>query len=221
MDEIAALGIRGITINASSIHDGHAPLIVHMENGVVTGIITIYMGSVVGRAVSKGVLKNPVVFHTHGSRPANLEDGRDHIDVAFIAAPTANSMGNFTGKIGKSACGSLGYAFADAECADKVVKITDNLVSNPLNTVAISETNVDYVVAVESIGDPGGIVSSTTRMPKDPVALRIAETAARAIDASGLLKDGVSFQSGAGSASLTTADFLKKYLRKSSMEARP
>lgn len=218
LDEIAAMGIKNITVNASSIHDGHAPIIGHMKSGVVTGLMTNYMGPVVGRAVSEGALQNPVIFHTHGSRATNLENGTDHIDVAFLAAPTADTMGNCTGKIGKSACGSLGYAFADAQCADKVVVITDNLVPYPLNTVSISETSVDYVVEVPSIGDPKGIVSGTTKMPKDPVALKIAEIAAKAIDASGLLTDGVSFQTGAGGASLATAAFLKTIMQEKKIQ---
>ena len=212
LDEIAAMGIRDLTVNASSIHDGHAPMIEHMKSGVVTGLETNYIGPAVGRAISEGVLKNPVIFRTHGSRPSDLEQGVSKIDVAFLAAPTADPMGNCTGKIGKSACGSLGYAFADAQCAAKTVVITDNLVDYPLYDWSISEDFVDYVVQVDAIGDPRGIVSGTTRMPKDPIALRIAQTAARAIDASGLLKDGVSFQTGAGGASLATADFLKQIM---------
>lgn len=212
MDEIAKLGIKDLTINASSIHDGHAPLIEHMKNGVVTGLETNYIGPVVGQAISEGVLKKPVIFRTHGGRPSDLERGVSKIDVAFIAAPTSDTMGNCTGKIGKSACGSLGYAFVDAECADKTIVITDNLVEYPMYDYSISEVYVDYVVAVDQIGDPAGIVSGTTRMPKDPVALKIAETAAKAIDASGLLKDGVSFQTGAGGASLAVAGYLKKIM---------
>ena len=96
--------------------------------------------------------------------------------------------------------------------ADKVVVITDHLVPYPLSDFSIPEPNVDFVVQVESIGDPNGIVSGTTRMPKDPVALKIAETAAKAIDASGLLKDGVSFQTGAGGASLAVASFLMEIM---------
>lgn len=214
MEEIAKLGIKDLTINASSIHDGHAPLIEHMKNGVVTGLETDYIGPVVGKAISEGVLKNPVIFRSHGGRPSALETGKSKIDVAFLAAPTSDTMGNCTGKIGKSACGSLGYAFVDAECAAKTVVITDNLVPYPLTEYSIDEVNVDYVVAVDAIGDPKGIVSGTTRMPKDPVALKIADLAAKAIDASGLLKDGVSFQTGAGGASLATADFLKNIMVK-------
>jgi citrate lyase subunit alpha/citrate CoA-transferase len=212
MEEIAALGIRDLTINASSIHDVHTPLVEHMKSGVVTGLETDYIAASVGTAISAGVLKNPVIFRTHGGRPADIEKGASHIDVAFIAAPTADCQGNCTGTIGKSACGSLGYAFSDAAKADKVVIITDNLVPYPLALRSISEYHVDYVVAVESIGDPSHIASGTTKMPRDPLALRMADIAAKAIDASGLLVDGVSFQTGAGGASLATAASLRRIM---------
>lgn len=218
MKEIAALGIKNLTINASSIHDGHEPLIEHIRNGVVTGLETNYIGPVVGKAISQGIMEQPVIFRTHGGRPSSLETGKSRIDVAFIAAPTADTMGNCTGKIGKSACGSLGYAFVDAMCADKTVVITDNLVPYPLPGFSISEVYVDYVVKVDAIGDPEGIVSGTTKMPKSPISLKIADYAAKAIDASGLLKDGFSFQTGAGGASLATADYLKKIMLKKNIK---
>lgn len=212
LDEIAAMGIRDLTVNASSIHDGHAPLIEHIKTGVVTGLETNYIGPVVGREISKGILKRPVVFRTHGGRPSSLETGEFHIDVAFIAAPASDPMGNCTGKRGPSACGALGYAFVDAMYADHTVVITDCLEAYPLIGYSISEVYVDQVVQVPSIGDPNGIVSGTTKLPKSPVALKIAEYAAKAIDASGLLRDGFSFQTGAGGASLATAAALKEIM---------
>ena len=69
------------------------------------------------------------------------------------------------------------------------------------------------VVAVDAIGDPAGIVSGTTRMTRNPVAITIAQTAARVIASSGLLKDGFSFQTGAGGASLATAMYLEKIMK--------
>ena len=212
MAEIDAMGIRDLTLNASSIFDVHAPLIELMKRGVVTGLETDYIGSAVGEAISRGVLKKPVVFRTHGGRPADIVKGTSHIDVAFIAAPASDEMGNCTGMLGKSACGSLGYAFADAEHADRVVVVTDELVEYPLVQRSISESCVDFVVRVDSIGDPAKIVSGTTRMPRDPIALRIADMAAKAIDASGLLRDGVSFQTGAGGASLATAASVRRIM---------
>ena len=209
MDTIAQLGIKDLNVNASSVFDTHAPLLDHIQNEVVTGLSADYSAATVGRAISNGVMKKPVQFRTHGGRPSDISLGRTPIDVAFIAAPAADPMGNCSGKYGKSACGSLGYAFADAMYAKKVVVITDNLVPYPMQDYSISEDYVDYVVTVDAIGDPKGIVSGTTRITRDPVGLVMASHAAKVIEASGLLTDGFSFQTGAGGASLAAAKFLK------------
>ncbi|MHC1719314.1 MAG: citrate lyase subunit alpha [Clostridiaceae bacterium] len=214
MNEIAAMNIKGLTVNASSLFDTHLPLIEHAKNHVVRTIQTDYMSGVVGRCISEGVMEEPVEFRTHGGRPSAIELGYTPIDVAFIAAPASDSMGNCTGKYGKSACGSLGYAFPDAMNAKKVIVITDNLVPYPLPGWSIPETYVDYVVEVDAIGDPSGIVSGTTRITRDPIGLIMAADAARVIQHSGLLKDGFSFQTGAGGASLAAAKFLKDIMLK-------
>ena len=209
MEQVAALGIKDINVNASSLFDAHTPLQTHIENHVVTGISADYISSGLGRAISRGIMENPVQFRTHGGRPSDICQGKTPIDVAFIAAPTSDPMGNCSGKYGKSACGSLGYAYADAMHAKKVVVITDNLVEYPMQDWSISEDYVDYVVQVDAIGDPKGIVSGTTRITRDPVGLMMAKYAAKVIEASGLLKDGFSFQTGAGGASLAAAKYLK------------
>jgi len=218
MEELAQKGIKNLTVNASSVFDCHKPLIDHIQNGVVTKLCCNYMAAGVGRAISAGIMDTPVEFRTHGGRPADIVSGKTPIDVAFIAAPTADTMGNCTGKIGKSACGSLGYAYADAMYAKKVVVITDNLVPYPLTERSIDETYIDYVVPVEAIGDPAGIVSGTTKITRDPVGLVMAETAAKVIQASGLLKDGFSFQTGAGGATLAAAKFLKDIMLKENIK---
>ena len=212
LEQIADLGIKDINVNASSLFDAHTPILEHIENHVVTGISADYIAAGVGRAISQGIMEKPVQFRTHGGRPSDICLGRTPIDVAFIAAPTADPMGNCSGKYGKSACGSLGYAYADAMHAKKVVIITDNLVPYPLQDFSISEDYVDYVVQVDAIGNPKGIVSGTTQITRDPVGLVMAAHAAKVIEASGLLKDGFSFQTGAGGASLAAAKFLKEIM---------
>ena len=214
MEEIAAMGIRDLTLNASSLFDTHRPLLEHIRNGVVTKILTDYVSAGIGHAISEGILNTPVEFRTHGGRADDICSGKTPIDVAFIAAPTSDAMGNCTGKTGRSACGSLGYAMPDAMHAKKVIVITDNLVPYPLQGWSIPETCVDYVVQVEAIGDPAGIVSGTTAITRDPVGLVMAKNAAKVIRASGLLQDGFSFQTGAGGASLAAAAFLKDMMLK-------
>ena len=218
MDEIASMGIRDLTVNASSLFDTHQPLLAHIRAGVVTGIQASYISLGVGKEISRGILEKPVEFRTHGGRASDISLGRTPIDVAFIAAPTADPMGNCTGKTGKSACGSMGYAFADAMFAKKVVVITDNLVPYPLIDRAITEEYVDFVVCVDAIGNPKGIVSGTTRITRDPVGLVMASHAAKVIESSGLLKEGFSFQTGAGGASLAAAKFLKEIMLKKGIQ---
>ena len=218
MEQIAEMGIRDLTVNASSLFDVHIPLTEHMRSGVVTNLITDYMAGGIGKIVSGGVMANPVQFRTHGGRPRDISLGITPIDVAFIAAPTSDPMGNCSGKYGKSACGSLGYAFADAMYARKVIIITDNLVPYPMQDFSISENYVDYVVTVDAIGNPKGIVSGTTKITRDPVGLVMAANAAKVIAASGLLKDGFSFQTGAGGASLAAAQFLKEIMLKEKIQ---
>ena len=209
MEEIANLGIRELTLNASSIFDVHAPALEeHIKNGVVRKINTNYMSAGLGRRISEGLMDEPVDFRTHGGRPRDIALGNTPIDVAFIAAPTADAMGNCTGKLGPSACGSLGYAFPDAMYAKQVIVITDNLVPYPLLGWSIPEIYVNYVVEVPAIGNPKGIVSGTTKITRDPVGLVMAQSAVDVICHSGLLKDGFSFQTGAGGASLAAAKFL-------------
>jgi citrate lyase subunit alpha/citrate CoA-transferase len=133
--------------------------------------------------------------------------------VAFIAAPAADDYGNINGVSGPAACGSLGYSFPDAEYASHVVAVTDHIEDYPLSPISISQTRVDFVVKVDKIGDPKGIVSGSTRITRDPVQLKIAETAARVIGASGLLKDGFSFQTGAGGASLAVAHYVRNMMK--------
>jgi len=214
MDQIAAMGIRDLTLNASSLFDTHLPLEEHIRNHVVRKINTNYISAGLGRLISEGLMEEPVSFRTHGGRPRDISLGITPIDVAFIAAPSADCAGNCSGKFGPSACGSLGYAFPDAMYAKKVIVITDNLVDYPLPGWSIPEIYVDYVVAVDAIGNPAGIVSGTTKITRDPVGLIMAETAVKVIQHSGLLQDGFSFQTGAGGASLAAARFLMDVMLK-------
>ena len=153
-------------------------------------------------------------LYGHGGRPRAIESGDLKIDIAFIAAPACDDFGNINGVDGKAACGSLGYAISDAMYAEKAVAITDNLVPYPACPIEISQIYVDYVVKVDEIGDPSGIVSGTTKITKDPIGLKIAKEAVKVIRYSGLLKDGMSFQTGAGGTSLAVAKELKDLMIK-------
>lgn len=213
MDELADLGVRGLRVAASSIFPTHARLVDHIRAGVVDRIVSSYITGPVARAISDGLLPTPAVFQTHGGRARAIESGDLLIDVAFVAAPCADSYGNLNGIDGKAACGPLGYPMVDARHAAHVIAVTDTLRPYPLTTIDIPQDQVDQVVVVDSVGDPARIISGTTRVTEDPLGLAIAAMAARVIDASGLLKDGFSFQTGAGGVSLAVADCIGDLMR--------
>ena len=85
MDEIAAMGIRDLTVNASALFDTHAPLLDHIKNHVVRKVQTNYISAGIGRQISAGLMDEPVEFRTHGGRPRDIALGITPIDVAFIA----------------------------------------------------------------------------------------------------------------------------------------
>lgn len=212
VQEIDALGIRDIAIASSSIHQVHAALIPYIQKGVITSF-ECGVNGLIGEMVSTGELHCPITVRTHGGRARSMMTGEVVVDVSFIAAPTCDIYGNINGYFGKSACGALGYAHSDAEYAKTVIAVTDNLQPYPICPISISQTMADYVVEVESLGDPSKIVSTTTMITKDPVGLMIAKYAAEVIETSGLLKDGFSFQTGSGGTSLAVANNIRNKMK--------
>jgi citrate lyase subunit alpha/citrate CoA-transferase len=219
LDKIASLGIKNLTVASSSLNAVHEPLIEHIKNGVVTKIITSGVRGPLAEAISSGILKTPIIIRSHGGRARAIEAGDLQIDVAFLGAPCCDEYGNANGYSGKSFCGSLGYAKVDAEYANKVVLITDNLVEYPNVPASIIQTDVDYVVKVDAIGDPNGIVSGAARYTKDPRELLIAKYAAETIEASGYFVPGFSIQCGTGGASLAVARFIREKMIEKDIKA--
>lgn len=214
MEEIANMGIKNLSIAPSSIANVHEPLIEHIKNGVITNITSSGLRDKVGAAISSGIMENPVVIRSHGGRARAIARGDIHIDVAFLGAPSSDVYGNANGTNGKATCGSLGYAMVDAKYADQVVIITDTLVAYPNIPISIPQTDVDYVVVVDAIGDPQGIAKGATRFTKNPKELLIAEYAAKVITNSPYYKEGFSFQTGTGGASLAVTRFMREQMIK-------
>lgn len=210
LEEIANMGIKNISIAPSSLANVHEPVIDHINNGVVTNITSSGLRDKIGAAISEGIMENPVVIRSHGGRARAIATGDIKIDVAFLGAPSSDKYGNVNGTKGKTTCGSLGYAMIDAKYADQVVVITDSLVPYPNTPISIPQTDVDYVVEVDEIGDPQGIAKGATRFTQDPKELLIAEYASKVITASPYFKNGYSFQTGTGGAALAVSRYLRQ-----------
>lgn len=211
---------NNINIAASSIFPAHSAIVDLIELKRVNNIYCNYINGPVAKAVSNGKLNGKIYLHTHGGRDRAIESGDIKIDIAFLAASECDKQGNANGVNGKSAFGSIGYAMSDACYAKTKVIITDNLVDSidveeldRCNINQIYGNQVDYILVVDSIGDPSGIVSGTTQVTKNPVGLKIARDSAKLIEELGLIKDGISMQTGAGGASLAVAHYVSEIMR--------
>lgn len=214
VDRLAELGYKNLHLAASSLSDVHEPLIRHIQNGVITKISTSGLRGELARRISTGLMQEPVVFRSHGGRGSAIASGDLHIDVAFLGASSSDPLGNACGysrsENAKSICGSLGYALPDAQYADKVVVLTDDLVHYPNTPNSISERDVDFVVVVDSVGDSSKISSGAIRDTKNPRDILLAQKAAKVIINSGYFKDGFSIQTGSGGASLAAVKYIRQ-----------
>ena len=214
LDVLRKMGFKGLTLAPSSIPDAHDCIADYIRSGLINRLYTSGVRGELGKLLSGGELEIPVVIRSHGGRARAIEEGSISIDVAFLAAPACDPLGNITGSTGPSACGSLGYAITDARYARHVVAITDNLVEYPLNPrISIPQYLVDRIVCVDSLGDPKKIATGAARITRNPVDLKIAKDSFRLMKASGILEPGFSFQMGVGGASLAVAKYLGEYMK--------
>ncbi len=212
MEDLAKRGFKDIVVAPSALFPCHEPLLKYIDNGVISRIEGSMNGPI-GRACSLGKMKEVCTLRSHGGRYRAIQDGDLPIDVAFIAAPAADAHGNANGVLGKAACGPLGFALADSLYAEKVVVVTDTLVPFPCYPWPIQGGNVDYVVQVDSIGDPTKIISGTTVITRSPTRLLIAKYAAQFVVDSGIMHEpNFSFQAGAGGVSLAFVKFMGEHM---------
>ena len=212
LEAIRELGIKNIRMAQTALFNVHEPVIEFIKEGVINRIEGSING-IVGDFISKNPLSHPVVLRSHGGRWAAVKTGELPIDIAVIAASTADERGNATGIQGTSAFGPISYSEIDAMKAKQVIIVTDNLVDYPLHYQEIQERYVDCVVKVDQIGDPQKIMSGTTKITEDPMKLKIAHDCVDLMDVSGIVKDGMIFQSGAGGISLAAMKYLGERLK--------
>lgn len=219
MRAIHALGIRNLTVAPSSLTSGNDVLIPYIEDGTIVRFQTSGFSPALGKILQSGRIPCVCELRTHGSRPAALKAGDIHIDLAFVAASSADTNGNCNGIGGHSGFGSMGYALTDVEYAEKVIVITDELSSRPIYPISIDQSKVDYVVETDTIGNPSGIATGSMKLSRSPLNIRIAQLAAKAIIHSGFLREGCALQTGAGKISLAVAAQLSEYMEEGQFSA--
>ncbi|MGN0464944.1 MAG: citrate lyase subunit alpha [Lachnospiraceae bacterium] len=213
MQEVHKMGFKDITICASSLGKAHDALVPMIEDGTITNIESSGVRGKIGEAISTGKLKGLATMRSHGGRVRALQTGESIIDISFIGTPTCDDYGNCRAIGGKSDCGVLSYSFADGNHANKVVAVTDCLVDFPNYPAHIAGTKVDYVCVVDQIGIPSKIATGAAKPTKDMRKLMMADYCTKFVVNAPYFKDGFSYQTGVGGASIASAYSLAEVMR--------
>lgn len=218
LQRASELKAKNLRLAQTALFNVHEPLIDHIRDGVINRIEGSING-MVGDYISRNPLQYPVILRSHGGRWRAVRIGELKIDIAIIAASASDDKGNCTGIIGKNAFGPLVYSQIDVLKAEKVIVVTDEIIDYPCKFQDISEEYVDYVVKLDNIGDPKNIISGTTKITENPSKQRIASSCIELMEKSGLIKNGLTFQSGAGGISLLVTKYLGEILNERNVTA--
>ena len=213
------LGIKNLVWAPSASFPCHEYLIKYLEDGTINRIEGSMNGPL-GKFTSFGKMTGLAVLRSHGGRYQAIQDGELKIDITVIGATCCDPFGNANGLNGTSASGGLGFALADSQYAGKVIVVTDNLVDFPCVPWQIQGNYVDFTVLVDKVGIPEKIVSGTTQITKSPDRLLLAEMTARFCEVAGIIREGFSFQAGAGGTALAVGDFFYKIMKERGIKAR-
>ncbi len=211
--------VQGINLFPSAIFPSYTSILDMLKNGQINNITTNYLNGPVAQYITNNGLPGTLKMQTHGGRARSIIEGKSKIDIAFIAAPYVNKEGDAIGYKGKSKCGSLGYCIPDSIHAKIKVLVTDTLVDELIINPEIDGKNIDYILLMDRIGDSQGIVSGTTEITKNPIGVKIAKNTSLLLNELGLIKEGFSFQSGAGGVSLRVTKDVKDIMIKENIKA--
>jgi len=215
LSEIKELGIKNLTLSCTSLLNAHDKIVDYIEDGTITSIHTTGLKAKLAKYVVHKGLKTPVIFRSHGGRARALQEKNINVDVAFISAAAVDSLGNATGSLGKNSFGSLGYGIWEAQNANKVIIVTDNVIKNDvLPYISIPQYRVNEVVSVDSIGNSSKIKAGSL-IPKFSYNNFIIakKTAEIIINLAGSLNNK-SLQLGSGSISIQVMKFISEHLKR-------
>lgn len=218
----------GLAIQLLYFKDGSPKmdaLIRAIEKGVITRLECGGVYGSLGSYISKGNLPFPVQLIGYGARAGMLRSGQITTDWLLGQVPYADQHGKVSGIMGpeQALCGNLGLLASDAAYARYgyvgcVAQTGDTPVSDPSGVNSQPEWLVNLG---NDVLDNQGISGGTTdiraiesRLEKDPIAQTITDNVMRVINASGVIKDGINFQAGAGTVSLATIYKLATVLEK-------
>lgn len=211
--------VTGLHLFPSAIFPSYTKILDLLKAGQINNITTNYCNGEVAQYLTQNGLSGKLTMQTHGGRARAILSGKSKIDIAYIAVPYANHSGDCVGYLGENACGSLGYPIPDSKKANITVIMTDTLVNEEISSPEILGSDVDYIIVLDQIGNKHGIVSGTTQITTNPVGVKIATNASSLLYELGMIKQGFSFQSGAGGVSLRVTKDIKDRMKQENITA--
>ena len=99
MEEVHKMGIKDITICASSLGKAHDPIVPYIEDGTITNIQSSGVRGKIGEAISAGKLKGLAIMRSHGGRVRAIESGEtgsishlsEHLPVTITATAVVSA----------------------------------------------------------------------------------------------------------------------------------
>ena len=200
--EIARRGLKGIRLIGNAYFGELDYLVQAVKDGTVAYVYGNPYGGLAKATAAGELLPVRIMGCSHGGRQRDIATGVERVRLAVFPAPAADPWGNASGVLGKreELCGPLGLFDADVRYADYSCVCAGTVYNRFLPHRSISMEHVDFVVPFEKVGDTAGIGAGTLDLARvmSPANLAVADRVMRLLDAAGLLRDGVAFQSGSG-----------------------
>ena len=217
-------GKKNIKILGNAFFDNCIPWLPEaVSDGTIGGLIgNCYKG--MGKHLTAGEFLPWIVTGIgHGNRVRKLHTGEERVRVAFGPVPVADVWGNANGVSGPPEhwVGPLGLFLADSRWAEQTCLLAGDIRDRYLFPRSISMTDIDYVVNVPNPGNTSGVGSGTLDIEKirsNECNARIAAQVIHVMEASGVIRDGFSFQVGSGTG-LIVLDELEKILTEQGIKA--
>ena len=212
MKEVHDMGIKDVTICASSLGKAHDPLIsiLKMERSPELNLPSTWKNR---RCYFSWEIER-TCDHALPWRTCTCNPEWRNYDRYFFLSGHLPAMIMETVKelAEKSDCGVLSYSFVDGQHANKVVAVTDCLVPFPNFPADIAMTRVDYVCVVDAIGIRKKLQQGAAKPTTDTRKLMMADYCTQVVVNTPYFKDGFSYQTGVGGASIASGASLAKIM---------
>jgi citrate lyase subunit alpha/citrate CoA-transferase len=220
--ELKRRGLKGIRLIGNAYFGELDYLIEAVAKGTVAYVYGNPYGGLAKAAAAGALLPTRIIGCSHGGRQRDIMLGIEPVRLALFPAPAADPWGNASGVLGKAGerCGPLGLFDADVRYADYSCVCAGTVFDRFLGHRSISMEYVDFVVPFPAVGDGAGIGAGTLDLSRimSGENLTVAERVMALLDAAGLLRNGVAFQSGSG-ASLAVLQKLSDYFVEHGLKA--